>query len=138
VCISYHEQFRLLTLTSFELTSLKTIFQKNSFRLDLIFFNFHNNWKSRFVYYFIDYISMEREKRQIKAPEEYVIPKVCYPRRRKKKVKPKVLQRAQFKVIPAPMKFTCIANSFAIYGVNKNFPLITLIHFISFVSLKYD
>ena len=62
---------------------------------------------------------MERNKRQTKPPQIYVIHKACYPRIRKKKDKKKILERAQYQVIPTPMKFICIAESFALYAVNE-------------------
>jgi len=65
---------------------------------------------------------MEREKRQIKAPQGYVIPQICYPRIRKKKPKPKPPQEIHYQVIPAPMKFVYTANFFALYGVRQKFP----------------
>jgi len=64
---------------------------------------------------------MEREKRQAKPPPVYQIPKQCYPRIQKKKLKKSALKRADFQIIPAPLKFTCIASSFALYGVNTNY-----------------
>ena len=71
---------------------------------------------------------MEREKRQIKVPQEYAIGDVCYPRVRRNKPNKKMPPRAQFQVIPAPIKYTCIANSFVLYGVNR----IPLSFFLSF------
>jgi len=71
---------------------------------------------------------MEREKRQIKAPQGYIIPKVCYPRIRKKKAKKKPLEQASYQVIPAPIKFVYTNNCFALYGVKilSNIPLFPL------------
>jgi len=72
---------------------------------------------------------MERDKRQIKAPQEYVIDKVCYPRMRKKKPKKKIPQRAQYKIIPAPLKYSCIASFYPLYTVNS-------VYFSFFLSFK--
>ena len=62
---------------------------------------------------------MEREKRQRKPSKPYEIPKACYPRVHKKKAKKKMPVRAEYQVIPAPMKLSCIATFFPIYAVNR-------------------
>jgi len=59
---------------------------------------------------------MEREKRETKPPQAFVIDKVCYPRAKKKQSKRKGPQRAKYQVIPTPMKFSSIPSFFALYA----------------------
>ena len=64
---------------------------------------------------------MEREKTQIYTPQDYMIPKVCDPQGKQKKTRQKKIQKARYQMIPTPMKYTCIANDFALYAVSHIF-----------------
>jgi len=69
---------------------------------------------------------MEREKRQTKPPEGYIIPPVCFPRIRKKKPKAKKVHEASYQVIPVPMKFTSLASFYALYAVSSIFLFLSI------------
>jgi len=59
---------------------------------------------------------MDRDKRQSKPPEPYIVPAICYPRIRKKKPKKKAPEKAQYQVIPYPLKFIYTQKIFCLYA----------------------
>jgi len=59
---------------------------------------------------------MDRNKRESKPPEAYIIPAICYPRIRKKKQKKKPVTQAQYQLIPAPLKFVYTQKVFFFYA----------------------
>ena len=59
---------------------------------------------------------MEKEKRKSKPPQAFIIDKACYPRIRPKSKKKK-REILQYRVIPTPIKFSCVANFYGLYGV---------------------
>ena len=59
---------------------------------------------------------MERQKRQTKAPQHYEIPQICYPRIRKKYKKH---EKAQYEIIPSPMKLNCVVENISLTAVSK-------------------
>jgi len=56
---------------------------------------------------------MIREKRRTTAPVPYEIPLICYPRKRKKKVK---LEKCRYEPIPFPLKFAYVGGVYHFYG----------------------
>jgi len=58
---------------------------------------------------------MIREKRTTKAPPSYIIPKICYPRIRKKSKK-KATEKAEYQLIPFPLKYVYENKNFLLYG----------------------
>lgn len=68
---------------------------------------------------------MERNKREAKQPEKYIIPAICYPRIRKKKhQKKRAVIQAEFQSIPFPLKFVYTQKVFAFYAVRLFLPFI--------------
>jgi len=59
---------------------------------------------------------MEREEIQIQAPIRYMSSKKLNSQPKKKKAKKRTLQRAQYQIIPTPMKFSSVATFFALYA----------------------
>ena len=57
-----------------------------------------------------------RERRLVKPPISYVIPKICYPRKRKRKPKKKLPEECNYQLIPCPLKFIYTCNIYRIYG----------------------
>ena len=62
---------------------------------------------------------MERNKREAKPPEPYIIPPICYPRIRKKKPKKKAPEKARYQMIPYPLKFIYTQKIFCLYAVSS-------------------
>lgn len=88
---------------------------------------------------------MERNKRDAKPPEPYIIPAICYPRIRKKKPKKKAPEKAQYQMIPYPLKFIYTQKIFCLYAVNSlpflffsidSFPLLNFFRVSVFASIK--
>jgi len=59
---------------------------------------------------------MDRDKRLSKPPEPYIVPAICYPRIRKKKPKKKTPEKAQYQMIPYPLKFIYTQKIFCLYA----------------------
>ena len=57
-----------------------------------------------------------REKRSVKPPISYVIPRICYPRKRKRKPKKKLPEESNYQLIPCPLKFIYTCTIYPIYG----------------------